>query len=316
MILIGDAETRMRELASESVQTCVTSPPYWDLRDYGCDGQIGREGTLQEYVQRLVATFREVRRVLRKDGTLWLNLGDAYAGNSGGGMGKNSQFAARKRGMTKRPSARRGAKPKDLLGLPWLLAFALRADGWWLRSEIIWRKPNALPETAADRPAREHETVFLLSKARRYFYDRDAVRTPLAAKTMTTHGTRRAHRTADDRVAAAGWAARAPERRPALDADGNVAGAALRSVWTIATVPLREAHDAAFPPALAERCIRLGSRGGDVVLDPFAGAGTTWLAASRLGRAFVGVEINERYAALATERVRRDAPLLMTKRSA
>ena len=270
-ILVGDALERLQELPDESVQCVVTSPPYWGLRDYGVDWAYGLEPTLNRYISIMVEVFSEVRRVLRKDGTLWLNLGDVFWG----GKGKHLVL-----------------KPKDLIGLPWRIAFALQADGWYLRSDIIWHKPNPMPESVTDRPTRAHEYVFLLTKSARYFYDADAIRgAPKDSARASWHGD---------------FKPRSKERR---EDEQQAEGANKRSVWTIATKGFPGAHFATFPPALVEPCILAGSRGGDTILDPFCGSGTTGLVALRLGRKFIGIELNPEYAAMAERRIREDAPL-------
>lgn len=325
-ILIGDCVARLREIESGSVQTCVTSPPYWRMRDYGVDGQIGLEQTPQEFVERLVGVFREVRRVLRDDGTLWINIGDtsAYSMGACGKQGKNGALVGRSVSRARQlagfaPNAPKtdslrasGLKPKDLVGIPWMLAFALRADGWYLRSEIIWHKPNPIPDSARDRPGRSHETVFLLSKSRRYFYDSEAVRTPLAEKTFTAHGTTRRSRGTDGlgSVKADNIARDMPTRKPRVDEAGTPVGANLRSVWTIAPNRFTGSHFAVMPQRLAEICILAGSRSADTVLDPFNGAGTTGLVALRNRRSYVGVELNPGYAAMTERRLRDEVPLL------
>jgi DNA modification methylase len=230
-ILTGDALTVLRGMASESVHCCVTSPPYWGLRDYGVKGQIGLEKTPEVFVARLVEVFAEVRRVLRKDGTCWVNLGDSYAGNAGGMQGKNGQRATRT--FTARIAFHKGGwrlKPKDLVGIPWRVAFALQADGWWLRSEVIWSKPNPIPESVADRPSKAHEQVFMLTKSHRYAYDGDAVRSPLSAKTHSTFGTKRESKGTDalGGVKADNISRDIPIRKPKLAANGELAGAAMR----------------------------------------------------------------------------------------
>jgi site-specific DNA-methyltransferase (adenine-specific)/site-specific DNA-methyltransferase (cytosine-N4-specific) len=261
-ILSGDSRKLLRKFPDRSFQTCVTSPPYWGLRDYGIDGQIGAETTVDEYCADLVAVFREVRRTLRDDGTLWLNIGDSYT--SGGRTWRDADQKNSARGMDYRAPTPEGLKPKDLIGVPWRLAFALQADGWYLRTDIIWHKPNGQPESVKDRPVRSHEYVFLLSKSGRYFYDAEAVKEPTA-----------------DRK---GFRGR-------------------RTVWSLNTEPFSGAHFAVFPPELARLCILGGSRPGDVILDPFLGSGTTGMVASQAGRGFVGIELNSEYAALARERI-------------
>jgi len=260
----GDALTVLRSMPAESVHCCITSPPYWGLRDYGADGQIGLEDTPEAYVARLVEVFREVRRVLREDGTCWLNLGDSYAGSGRGLMGDGtpSDRGNAKQGTNRGTTVGQfgkpdwdNLKPKDLVGIPWLVAFALRADGWWLRSDIIWSKPNPMPESVTDRPTKAHEYLFLLAKSERYYYDADAVREP--------------HQAASVERDKAGWTAAFKgrhtmpgEKRPhSTDHNGflNPAGRNRRTVWTIATQPYTAAHFAVFPPALVEPCIKAGT---------------------------------------------------------
>jgi DNA modification methylase len=313
-ILHGDCRSVLPALAAGSVQCCVTSPPYYGLRNYGVDGQIGLEPTPDEYVGEMVAVFREVRRVLRDDGTLWLNIGDSYGG-SWGAQGKRvtpEQSSWRNSIQNHPKMARTGsrgrfgdAKPKDLLGIPWLLAFALRADGWYLRSDIIWHKPNPMPESVRDRPTSAHEHVFLLTKGPRYYYDADAIaEDAIHAGQVVVLGEKslsRGQATASGKKASGNGAAASvtvAERRNA------------RNVWTIATQPYSGAHFATMPPDLAERCIKAGTKPGDMVLDPFGGAGTTGLVADRLGRSATLIELNDSYRALAVERLRGDAPLL------
>lgn len=268
---VGDARTVLRALPAASVQTCVTSPPYYGLRDYGVEGQLGHEQTPEEFVSSLVAVFRAVRRVLRDDGTLWINLGDTYArapakGGSGTG-GKNRAAYGDAYTSVRRAPIPRNVKPKDLIGIPWMVAFALRSDGWYLRQDIIWHKPNQMPEPVKDRCTKAHEYVFLLSKSERYAFDADAVREPTV---------------------------------------GNAAGTTRnrRSVWSVNTQPFKGAHFATFPAALVEPCILAGSRVGDTVLDPFSGAATTGVAALRHGRHYVGIELNDAYARLSWDRLR------------
>jgi site-specific DNA-methyltransferase (adenine-specific)/site-specific DNA-methyltransferase (cytosine-N4-specific) len=265
-LVVGDCLEVLRALPEASVHACVTSPPYWGLRDYGVAGQIGAERTVEHYVASLISVFREVRRVLRPSGTLWLNIGDSYT--SGGRTWRDADKKNPARGMTYRAPTPAGLKPKDLIGIPWKLAFALQADGWYLRSDIIWSKPNPQPESVKDRPTRAHEYVFLLSKSERYFYDADAV------------------------------------KEPAVDGRSK---RARRSVWTIQSEPLREAHFATFPPKLVEPCVLASTKRGEVVLDPFFGSGTVGVVAEALGRSYVGIELNEDYADIARRRLRRNA---------
>ena len=310
-ILTGDCLEVLRGLPDGMAQTCVTSPPYYGLRDYGHAGQIGLEETPDAYVARLVEVFRGVRRVLRDDGTLWLNLGDSYAAQGGahGGRDDNQRGVGAKRlhieGAGDQEARRpvQGYKPKDLLGIPWMVAFALRADGWWLRQDIIWHKPNPMPESVTDRCTKAHEYVFLLTKSARYFYDAAAIAEPAEYPGDDRHNRRDTRKIVDPFCADAGSRART----------GNPTGETrnARSVWPIATQPYSGAHFATMPPALAERCIKAGSKPGDMVLDPFGGAGTTGLVAERLGRSATLIELNPEYARLARERITADAPLLM-----
>lgn len=300
-IVVGDVRHRLSGLADRSIECCVTSPPYFGLRDYGVDGQIGLEDTPAAFVAELVGVFREVRRVLRDDGTLWLNLGDSYWTAKGASMGADPKQGAR-RGWS-RPQDRPppdGLKPKDLIGIPWRVAFALQEDGWYLRSDIIWHKPNPMPESVTDRPTSAHEHIFLLTKSPRYFYDADAIREP--HETGERKGDRRSyspgssssHRLDGGHEAQTGSFAGLPL---------NEAGRNARNVWTIATRPYSEAHFATFPPDLAERCIKAGCPVGGTVLDPFGGAGTTGLVADRLQRNAVLIELNPAYAEMARARI-------------
>jgi DNA modification methylase len=299
-IFEGDALERLRELSERSVQTCVTSPPYFGLRDYGNGGQIGLEPTPDEYVAALVSVFREVRRVLRDDGTVWLNLGDSYAANRSYQVA-DSKHPAHDFGASNAAVCPPGCKPKDLLGIPWMVAFALRADGWYLRADIIWAKHNPMPESVTDRPTKAHEYVFLLSKQARYFYDADAIREDDGGR-PSGNGFVRDHRLSYQNV---DGTARGQE-----DEWTPGGGRNKRSVWTVATQPYSGAHFATFPPKLIESCILAGAPEGGTVLDPFAGAGTTGLVALRHDRSFIGIELNPEYAELARNRIRDDSPLL------
>lgn len=296
---LGDCIDVMQTLPECSVQTCVTSPPYYGLRDYGHAGQIGLESTPTEYVERLVAVFREVRRVMRDDGTLWLNLGDSYAVTGGAreyGSADGATGRADAPGGPRRAPA--GTKPKDLVGIPWRVAFALQADGWYLRQDIIWHKPNPMPESVRDRCTKAHEYVFLLSKEPRYFYDAEAIAEPaIHAGDVKTNN---AGKNGD--MGAYG-ATRGGFLRP-----GGVTVKETRnrrSVWLIGSQPFDGAHFAVMPEALVEPCILAGSRRGDVVLDPFTGSGTVGAVAERLGRDFVGCELNPEYLRIAEARIAR-----------
>ncbi|HXT35874.1 MAG TPA: site-specific DNA-methyltransferase [Chloroflexota bacterium] len=258
-VITGEALAVLQSLPSGCVQAVVTSPPYWSLRDYDIPGQIGLENDPDAFVDILVKVFDEVRRVLTEDGSLWLNIGDSYT--SGGRTWRAPDKKNPVRAMSTRPPTPDGLKSKELVGIPWRLAFALQAAGWYLRSDVIWRKPNAMPESVKDRPTRSHEYLFFLTKAERYYYDYDAVRET------------------NDR--------------------------AVRSVWDINTQPFPEAHFATFPPALVEPCIRLSTRHGDLVLDPFLGSGTVAQIAIEHGRPFIGIELNPEYVAIARRRIAR-----------
>ena len=304
----GDCREVLRTLPDESVHCCVTSPPYFGLRDYGVAGQIGLEPTPETFVEEMVSVFREVRRVLREDGTLWLNLGDTYQNAKGQSGGIDPKQPARRHGLRPQDVSIPGLKPKDLIGIPWLAAFALRADGWYLRQDIIWSKPNPMPESVQDRCTKSHEYIFLLSKSRRYFYDAEAVKEP-ATDTGRENGRdgREEHP-----------AARPPGTGPRTLArlDYSQIGRNKRSVWEVTTQPFSEAHFATFPPALIEPCIKAGSPVGGLVLDPFGGAGTTGLVADRLGRDAILIELNPEYAAIAERRIRGDAGMFAEVQSA
>ncbi len=299
-------------LADKSVNCAVTSPPYYGLRDYGVSGQLGLEPTPEEYITNMVAVFREVWRVMRDDGTLWLNIGDSYCGSTSEtpSTRENSPIARGTilsqemragRGDRTRAIIQSGIKPKDLIGIPWMLAFALRADGWYLRSEIIWHKPNPMPESVKDRPTKSHEQVFLLTKNARYYFDQEAVREPHSESS-------------------GGWQNRKKNGLPTNNPEDNIhsnylditqtfraknpAGRNIRTVWTIATQPTPFAHFATMPGKLAERCILAGCPAGGIVLDPFFGSGTTGKVATENGRQFVGLELSMDYIqAIAKKRV-------------
>ena len=294
-ILCGDALEQLRTLEAESVHTCVTSPPYYNLRDYGAAGQIGMEETPEEYIGKLVDVFREVRRVLRPDGTLWVNIGDSYATRSGPQPPTNTRNTC---GHTAkhRPS---GYKYKDLMGIPWLLAFALRADGWYLRQDLIWHKTNAMPESVQDRCTKAHEYIFLLSKSPHYYFDAAAIREPCGVK-----GNARTFRGGGAYTGGRSFQNSARvERESHGNSANNTGGRNKRSVWSIATGQFKAAHYATFPERLVEPCILAGCPEGGTVLDPFAGSGTTGVVAKRLRRNFVGVEINPDYWKMATDRI-------------
>lgn len=349
-IITGDCRDVLRTLPDESVHCVVTSPPYFGLRDYGVAGQIGLEPTPDAFVDELVGVFRDVRRVLRHDGTVWLNLGDSYAASGRGGSPDESrhQKQASNRGSRQffqehlveqgligrrwvRPPA--GYKQKDLIGIPWLVAFALRSDGWYLRQDIIWSKPNPMPESVRDRCTKAHEYIFLLSKSDRYFYDADAIKensiTCDPRRPYTSEGAWRMDgRPAEQRHGgkprtSANKSHKYVAEYEASDSEEHRTKAGLmkvadvpwtrrnrRSVWEIATSPYSEAHFATFPPALIEPCILAGCPAGGTVLDPFGGAGTTGLVADRFGRDAILIELNPEYAAMAERRIRNDAGML------
>ena len=295
----GDCLESMEWMSDETVQCCVTSPPYFGLRDYGVEGQIGLEETPEQYVMKMVEVFREVRRILKPDGTLWLNLGDSYAGGGGGNYSKSEKQTPHGEHITNvrnKPGwlDAAGMKPKDLIGIPWMVAFALRADGWYLRQDIIWHKPNPMPESVTDRCTKAHEYIFLLSKGPRYFFDSNAMREDAvkgAAGSSFNKG-----KTAEHQLG------RSSEAERVEDGKRN-----RRSVWTVATRPYKGAHFATFPPDLITPCVLAGSPTGGVVLDPFGGSGTTAEVAISHGRRAVLCELNPGYVPLIQERVGRVA---------
>jgi DNA modification methylase len=326
--LLGDARVCLKSMPAESVQMCVTSPPYWSLRDYGIEpgvwcggwrGALGLEPTPEAYVEHIVEVFREVKRVLRKDATCWINIGDSYAGGRRGGNpteesstllgGQSNQRASMStRHMT--VSRRRddepiprsdhaidGLKPKDLVGIPWMLAFALRADGWWLRQDIIWAKPNPMPESVTDRCTKAHEYLFLLSRSERYYYDADAIRETAVAPLL--NGSEPAGAMRSSALATYGLTSATARTNPSVT---HEAGRNKRDVWTIPTAPFPESHFATYPPALVTPCILAGSREGDTVLDPFLGSGTTAMVAKQLGRRAIGIDASAEYLEMAVRR--------------
>ena len=300
-IHVGDCLHTLRAMPDASVQCCVTSPPYWGLRDYGHDGQIGLESTPEAYVACMVEVFREVKRVLRDDGTCWVNLGDSYNGIGGPGKQDGGPIGRTAAVAIEGTKGRRIStiKPKDLVGIPWRVAFALQADGWYLRQDIIWHKPNPMPESVRDRCTKAHEYVFLLSKGQRYYYDADAVAEPATAGTHITTEKSFGGQAAGAKVVPSGN--QIPGKQWSW---GNTRNR--RSVWTITTKPYSGAHFAVMPPDLADPCIRAGCPEGGVVLDPFGGAGTVGLMANRLGRDAVLCELNPEYAELARRRIADD----------
>ena len=280
------------------VQTCVTSPPYFGLRDYGHEGQIGLEQTPEEYIDAMVEVFRCVRDVLVDDGTLWLNIGDSYYAGSGKGPAGNLGKTHNERHMEHTKASGlvpEGCKPKDLIGIPWMLAFALRADGWYLRQDIIWHKPNPMPESVRDRCTKAHEYVFLLSKSRKYFFDSEAIKETAVGgssgnKVRTDATIRSPHFKKGTVASGVPWDGKEKRNR--------------RSVWSVNLTPYKGAHFATFPPALIEPCILAGSKKDDIVLDPFMGSGTTAAVALQNKRQYLGCELNPEYADLQKERIK------------
>ena len=305
-ILTGDCIEIMNTLPEGIVQSCITSPPYWGLRDYGEPGQYGLEKTPEEYVAKMVDVFRAVRRVLRDDGTLWLNLGDSYAGGGRGAYCNDGSKQATSEGSLsakiKEDAYRNppGLKPKDLCMIPARVALALQADGWYLRSDIIWAKPNPMPESVTDRPTKSYEHVFLLSKKAKYYYDADAVREPLS-----TPIHKPGNNLHPDKISGPNNRGGHSQWEDTKEREwGNPLGRNLRDVWTIATQPCKFAHFATFPDELVNKCILAGTKESDVVLDPFGGTGTVAFRAQQMGRQFIHIDISEKYNAYARERTK------------
>lgn len=292
-ILLGDAAEQLRTLDADSVHCCVTSPPYYSLRDYGVPGQIGQETTPEEYIGKLIQVFREVRRVLRPDGTLWLNIGDSYT--SGGRKTRDHDKKLPARAANQRPNTPGGMKPKDLMGIPWALAFALRSDGWYLRQDIIWHKPRCIPESVRDRCTRSHEYIFLLSKSERYFFDADAIKEPAAESTKI--------RMAQDIQCQAGSFRQPGKTNGPLKPGGDGETRNKRSVWSVCPAYYKGAHFAVYPEGLVEPCVLAGYPEGGTMLDPFMGSGTTGVVAKRLRRNFIGIELNPEYREMALARI-------------
>lgn len=303
VIYHGDSLSVLQSLPDGSVNCCVTSPPYWGLRDYGVDGQLGQEKTPDDYVARMVELFREVRRVMADDGTLWMNLGDSYNGiggpgnQNGGAVGPTAAMAIE--GTRGRRVS--GLKPKDLCGIPWRVAFALQADGWFLRQDIIWAKPNPMPESVTDRCTKAHEYLFLMSKSGRYWFDAEAVK---ERATSDHPAGNRTHKYADQYEVERGETQQ-HRTKGGLKALAGVEWETRnrRSVWTVPTCPFPGAHFAVFPPKLIEPCILAGCPEGGTVLDPFNGSGTTCWQARELGRNAVGIDLNDDYCRLAVKRL-------------
>ena len=297
-IITGNAIEVLKEFPDCSVDCCITSPPYLGLRDYGVNGQIGLENSVEAYINRLIDIFREVRRVLKNDGTLWLNIGDSYASN-------NSEYS--------------NCKQKDLIGIPWLLAFALRNDGWYLRQDIIWEKPNAMPESVRDRCTKSHEYIFLFSKRTKYYFDYEAIKEPAVGfnnippagskgtfkpNSRLRKGNSRTFRGGGAYTKGQSFNNSAEITRESHGNNESITGLRnKRSVWTVATQGYKEAHFATFPEKLIEPCVIAGSREGGIILDPFMGSGTTAVVAKRHNRGFIGIELNPEYAEMARKRL-------------
>ena len=291
------------------IQCCVTSPPYFGLRDYGNESQIGLEQTVEEYIDNLVKVFAKVRKIMADDGVLWVNIADSYAG-SGKGRNADGTSAAAKdskqasnqgtvQGLIQKAGLQNGCKPKDLIGVPWLLAFALRADGWYLRQDIIWNKPNAMPESVTDRCTKSHEYIFMLTKSKKYYFNNEAIKEP-----TTTHDALKRDRDKTKLNNTAGKTKSQGLQR------NNYEKRNKRSVWNVTTKPLKHAHFAAFPIDLIEPCILASSRENDIVFDPFMGSGTTAIAASLHGRKWAGCELNEDYVKIMQQRLNKEFEVL------
>jgi len=332
-IIQADVIDGLRSLPDASVHCIVTSPPYWGLRDYGVPGQLGLEKTPEEYLARMVEVFREARRVLRDDGTAWCNLGDSYAGSGcgwgGGSFSEKSGHFQKIHGdvehKNKDQTPPPGLKPKDLCGIPWRLALALQADGWYLRCDIIWAKPNPMPESVTDRPTRAHEYIFLLSKSARYYYDAEAIMEPVSENTHARISQDLAKQIGSFRANGGGKTngpmkavVKGSTRKMAEAGSGikhndsyetamalKVSARNKRTVWAVPSAAFKDAHFATFSPKLIEPCILAGCPRGGTVLDPFVGSGTTCAVAKALGRNSIGIELNPKYVAMAERRVAR-----------
>jgi DNA modification methylase len=327
-ILCCDVIEGLRQIPDNSIDTCVTSPPYWGLRDYGVSGQLGLEETPEEYVQNMVEVFREVRRVLKPEGTLWLNLGDSYAGSGMGSANYPESTIGTKQETNSGSGTVKGRggyvpngfKPKDLCGIPWRVALSLQADGWYLRQDIIWSKPNPMPESVTDRCTKSHEYIFLLSKSQRYHYDAEAILEPVSPNTHLRISQNLADQIGSYRAnggAKTNGPMKAVSRKTKLGEVGVIKNNSSwdqsvclpvlkrnkRSVWIVATQPYSEAHFATFPEKLIEPCILAGCPKGGIVLDPFIGSGTTGKVALKFGRNFIGIELNPKYVKIAEKRL-------------
>lgn len=304
-ILYGDALETLKSIPDNSVNMCVTSPPYYGLRDYGIDGQLGTEDTPALYIERLVDIFREVYRVLRKDGTLWVNIADSYAGSGKGGWDSPIKSGISQQQYNpscfNMPKKWEGIKSKDMIGIPWSLAFSLRDDGWYLRSDIIWQKPNCMPESVKDRPSKSYEHIFLLAKSKKYYYDYEAIQVPAAQSSI-----KRAKRAVSDIGKYANGVEGQSMQAIFIPRDHSEERVMRnkRDVWTVSTNSYRaDGHFAMYPERLIEPCILAGCPVGGVVLDPFFGSGTTGAVAKRLGREYIGIELNPEYCTIAEKRI-------------
>ncbi len=324
-IILGDTRERLKTLPDQSVDCCITSPPYFGLRDYGMAAQIGLEATPAAFVAEMVAVFREVRRILKDDGTLWLNLGDSYNNHQTGGNGATggrdkSTLSSAMPPIDTTPVKKRfdhDLKPKDMVGIPWRVAFALQADGWYLRQDIIWSKPNPMPESVTDRCTKAHEYIFMLSKSPRYYYAADEIKEDAIYAGLTGQDAsgfkdakKYSGKHSDKQRGHSRRHAGFNERWDAMEKAEQCGGKRnKRSVWTVATRPFAEAHFATFPPDLIEPCVKAGCPVGGTILDPFGGAGTTGLVADRNQRNAILIELNPEYAGIAERRIQDDAPL-------
>jgi len=304
-VLFGDCRDTLKTLhghittgIAERPRMCVTSPPYYGLRNYGDeDKQIGQEQSPEEYIENMVDVFRKVRECLTDDGTLWLNIGDSYYNyRPGKGQALNKQSVSNTKQdlpdeCPRRGNKLEGLKEKDLIGIPWMLAFALRADGWYLRQDIIWHKPNPMPESVKDRCTKSHEYIFLLSKSKKYYYDNEAIKEPAKDWGTRDRTNGKYHNTGTGLQPHSGLSKSYPMKNK-------------RSVWSVTNKPYKGAHFACYPPDLIEPCILAGSEKGDIILDPFMGSGTTAMVAKKNSRAYIGCELHEEYASLQTDRIR------------
>jgi DNA modification methylase len=309
VLLHGDCREVMAQLEPESIQCCVTSPPYWGLRDYGVDGQLGLERTPEEYTERMTEVFDLVSKALRPDGTLWLNLGDTYAANRGYQVPQTKDAGSKRdsnefnnMGMN---ASSIGFKPKDLIGIPWRVAFALQAAGWYLRSDIIWHKPNPMPESVTDRPTKAHEYIFLMSRAERYFYNQEAVKESAKPESEARY---KAEFFKGNKHESGGYSTNGAKHTKGYKEWTGKRNK--RTVWTVGTKPYPGAHFAVFPPELIEPCILAGTKEGDIVLDPFSGSGTVGQVCKKHKRRYIGIEINEEYLKLSPDRIGAQGVLL------